>query len=179
MMFSFLNTTIHTHILHSVVALLCIMILYYAVPSEYKHWLDATMYEIVIPSRLEANTPIKNITLILADSIQSDDEDDNFSGSGTGSGSGYIDDITFHLDTTHPFFYFQNADTTHVAFPNGVNDLSSTSTCTLAIATSRPIPLGDYEMQVRVTGEGNELQRSDILIHVVDELPSTLPPPGQ
>ena len=155
------------------------MHMYLVVPSEYKHWLDATVYEIVIPSRLSSNTPIKNITLILSDSVQSDDEDDSLTGSGSSPGSGYIDDITFHLDTTHPFFYFQNANTTHVAFSNDVNELSSTSTCTLAIATSNPIPLGDYEMQVRVTGESNELQRSDVLIHVVDELPSTLPPPGE
>jgi len=137
------------------------------------------VYEIVIPSRLSANTPIINITLTLADNIQSDDEDGNFSVLGSGIGSGSTDDVTFHLDTTNQFFYFQNADTTHVAFSNDVNDLSTALTCTLVKATSSPIPLGDYEMQVRVTGEGSELQRSDVLVHVVDELPSTLPPPSE
>jgi len=155
------------------------MVLYYVVPSEYKHWLGATVYEVVIPSSLSANTPVMNITLILADNSQSDDEDDSFSGAGSGIGSGNIDDITFHLDTTDSFFYFQNADTTHVAFSNDINDLSATLTCTLVKATSSLIPLGDYEMQVRVTGEGSELQRSDIVIHVVDEVPSTLPPPSE
>ena len=94
----------------------------------------------------------------------------------------YADDITFHLEpSNNPLFYFGNENITHVAFKNFydffIPDIMVS--CSLSSTTSDPIPLDDYELQVAVSIEGEELLRRDIKIHVVDPLPSPLPPPGK
>lgn len=163
---------------YSALALLyCILHLHnYLVPEGYDHWLGATFYESLIPPNLNIRSPILNITLKLTRLSQSDDEDEVFSGSDSGFGSGDIKNITFHLETVYPFFKFDNGDTTHIPLGNAA---SLTETCTIVKATSHPIPLGDYEMQISVTRDDDVLQTSGLVIHVVEPLPSSLPAPGE
>lgn len=153
---------------------------YYLVPEEIDYWLDATFYEALIPPNLNLKMPVLNITLSLIRLSQTDDEDVMFSGSGSGSdscfGSGCIKDITFYLETDYPYFTFDNGNTTHIALDDAA---SLTKTCTIVKATSDPISLGDYEMQISVTRQNNILQNSSILLHVVESLPSSLPTPGK
>jgi len=89
-----------------------------------------------------------------------------------------LDDFTFHLyPFDNPYFYFGNGDTTHVSFENlYIPDVIES--CSLSSSSDR-IPLDDYELQVAVYLEGTELLRHDVLIHVVDQLPFLLPPPGR
>ena len=134
----------------------------------------------LISSQLNAGTAILNITFSVARLLQSDDEDDIlFSGSGSGSGSGLgsgiLSEVTFNLETDHSFFKLKNGDTSHAVLSNKVNVASLAETGTIVTASSNPIPLGDYEMQVSVTRDNNVLRSSGVVIHVVETLPSILP----
>jgi len=131
--------------------------------------MDSTLYEIfILPTMTEAL--IRNLSFVFTDEFQRIHVDYD-----------YHDDITFHLyPSDNPYFYFNNSDTTHVAFEDEY-DLylaDQITTCSL-LSTSDPIPLDDYELQVAVSIEGTELLRRDIIIHVVDRLPSLLPLPGK
>ena len=136
----------------------------------------------LIPPHLNIRTPILNITFTLIRLLQSDDEDEILPGFGFGSGSslgsGSITETTFNLETDYSFFKFENEDTSHITLSDKGNAASLTETCTIVIATPNPITLGDYEMQISSTREGNVLQSSGLVIHVVEPLPSTLPAPG-
>ena len=135
----------------------------------------------LISSQLNAGTAILSITFSVARLLQSDDEDDIlFSGSGSGSGSGLGSGmgsgiLTFNLETDHSFFKLKNGDTSHAVLSNKVNVASLAETGTIVTASSNPIPLGDYEMQVSVTRDNNVLRSSGVVIHVVETLPSILP----
>ena len=135
----------------------------------------------LIPPRSNIRTPILNITFTLNRLFQSDDEDE-ISGSGSGSGSSMgfdnINETTFNLETDYSYFKFENGDTSHIGLSDRGNAASLTVTCTIVTVTSNPIPLGDYEMQVSVTRNGNVLQSSGLVIHVVEPLPSSLPAAG-
>ena len=131
--------------------------------------MDSTLYEIfVAPGVIGA---FKDLLFIFDDGFRKENV-----------GGDYHDDVTFHLyPSDNPYFYFGNSDTTHVAFEDYYDlylpDLIER--CSLSSATSDPIPLDDYELQVAVSIEGEELLRRDIIIHVVDPLPSPLPSPGK
>jgi len=131
--------------------------------------MDSTLYEFFIPPRV--NKQLKDMLFIITDDFQRKNV-----------GGDYHDDITFHLyPSDNPYFYFGNGDTKHVAFED-YYDLylpDPIESCSLLSAASDPIPLDDYELQVAVSIEGEELLRRDIIIHVVDQLPSPLPPPGK
>ena len=131
--------------------------------------MDSTLYEFFIPPRV--NKQLKDLWFIITYEFQRHNDYGD-----------YHDDVTFHLyPSNNPYFYFGNGDTTHVAFENYYDlyrpDLIEH--CSLSTSTSDPIPLDDYELQVAVSIEGEELLRHDIIIHVVDQLPSPLPPPGK
>lgn len=147
----------------------------FLVPEEFNYWLDSTLYEVLIPPKLNVRTDILNITLSLARLFHSDDEDDGCSGSGSGCGSS---NLTFQLETDYPYFKFKNGDTSHITLNDKDNVASMMETCTIVVATSDPIPLGDYEMGISVTSE-DVLQKSSLIVHVVEPFPSPLPPAGE
>ena len=130
--------------------------------------MDSTLYELFILPNVTGE--FKDLLFIMTETFQ------------RGSNSyDYVDDITFHLEpSNHPLFYFGNENSTHVAFENFYNFFLPEIMvhCSLSSATSDTIPLDDYELQVAVSVEGTELLRHDIIIHVVDQLPSPPPPPG-
>jgi len=131
--------------------------------------MDSTLYELFIPSNVTGE--FKELSFILTETFQRGN-----------NGNDYADDITFHLEpSNHPFFYFDNGNSTHVAFENFYNFFlpDIIERCSLSTSTSDPIPLDDYELRVAVSIEGEELLRRDIIIHVVDQLPSPLLPPGK
>ena len=130
--------------------------------------MDSTLYEIFISPNVTGQ--FKDLWFIITQDFQR--HHDNYD---------YLDDITFHLyPSDNPYFYFGNGHTTHVAFEDYYDlylpDLIES--CSLSSATSDPIPLDDYKLQVAVSIGGSELLRHDIIIHVVDPL-SSLPPPGK
>ena len=124
--------------------------------------MDSTLYEIFISPTVTGE--FKNLGFIVSEEFQRHDDNG--------------DDITFHLyPSDNPYFHFGNSDSIHVAF-NNFYVPNVIETCSLSSATSDPIPLDDYELQVAVSIGGTELLRRDIIIHVVEPL-SSLPPPGK
>ena len=125
--------------------------------------MDSTLYELFILPNVTGE--FKDLLFIMSYEFQR--SLDNYD---------YLDDITFHLyPSDNPYFYFGNGDTTHITFQN-YYDLylpDITERCSLSSATSDPIPLDDYELQVAVSAGGTELLRHDIIIHVVNQLPSS------
>jgi len=131
--------------------------------------MDSTLYELFILPNVTGE--FKDLLFILTNEFQRHNDNGD-----------YHDDITFHLyPSDNPYFYFGNGATTHVAFEDYYNLYlpDPIERCSLSTSTSDPIPLDDYELQVAVSIEGEELLRHDIIIHVVDQLPSPLPPPGK
>ncbi|XP_065912235.1 neural cell adhesion molecule 1-like [Dysidea avara] len=133
------------------------------IPNGAQYWMDSTLYELFILPNVTG--VFKDLLFIMSYEFQR--SHDNYD---------YLDDITFHLyPSDNPYFYFGNGDTTHAAFQD-YYDLylpDITERCSLSSATSDPIPLDDYELQVAVSAEGTELLRRDIIIHVVNQLPSS------
>ena len=131
--------------------------------------MDSTLYEIFVPPNVTEN--FKTLYFIITDEFQRSNVDYD-----------YIDDITFHLyPSDNSYFYFGNSDTTHVAFEN-YYDLylpSIIENCSLSSATSDPIPLDDYELQVAVSSGGKEIIKEEIIIHVVSSVPTSPSAPGK
>jgi len=131
--------------------------------------MDSTLYELFIVPNVTGT--FKDLLFIITDEFQR-----------SYTNYDYTDDITFHLyPSDNPYFHFGNGDTTRVAFEYFYDYYlpDFVESCSLSPSTSDPIPLDDYELQVAVSSEGTELLRRDIIIHVVDHLPSPLPPPGK
>ena len=144
-----------------------IVVIIIIVPDGIQYWMDSTLYEIFILPNVTG--VFKQLLFSITVEFQRNHHDDY----------DYIDDLTFHLyPSDNPYFYFGNGDTTHVAFMN-YYDLyipDQVERCSLSSATSDPIPLDDYELQVAVNTEGNELLRRDIIVHVVSlESPPSIP----
>ena len=131
--------------------------------------MDSTLYEFFVVPEVTEN--FKNLQFIMTDEFQRRHVDYD-----------YIDDITFHLyPSNNSYFYFGNSDTTHVAFED-YYDLylpDIIEMCSLSPATSDPIPLDDYELQVAVSSGGKELIRQEIIIHVVSLVPTSPLAPGK
>jgi len=130
--------------------------------------MDSTLYEIFVPPSVTEN--FKTLHFIITDEFQR--RHVNYD---------YIDDITFHLyQSNNSYFYFGNSDTTHVAFED-YYDLylpDPIESCSLSPATSDPIPLDDYKLQVAVSSGGNEIIKEEIIIHVVSSVPTSPSAPG-
>ena len=138
------------------------------VPDGTYHWMDSTYYEMFVASDQEVNTPIRRISFISSHHFRT-------------SNTTYFDlveDITFTLNGSYPYFYFTNMLEEEVSFENYydfyVHDVIEHVTLSLA----KSVPPDDYEMQVTVTDSGNVLRRRNILVHVVTQL-SPLPPPSK
>ena len=138
----------------------------FTVPDGTIHWMDSTFYEVFILSNQTVNTPIIYISFISSQNFRTN----NY------TYSDLVEDITFTLNGSCPYFYFINMSKEEVAFENYydfyVHDVIEQATLTLA----EPVPLGDYEMQVTVTDGGSVLEGRDILIHVRDVPPCTTSP---
>ena len=145
--------------------------LFCIVPDGSQYWMDSTLYELFILPNISGE--FKELHFIMTEEFQRHNVDGD-----------YHDDVTFHLyPSDNPYFYFGNEATTHLAFEDyydyNLYPPDIIERCSLSTSTSDPIPLDDYELQVAVSIEGEELLRRDIIIHVVDQLPSPLPPPGK
>ena len=138
------------------------------VPDGIEYWMDSTLYEIFILPNVTGN--FKDLLFIITEEFQRSRDDSNYY---------YLTDITFHLyPSDNPYFYFENSDITNVIFEDlyGLYIPDVIEMTSLSPATSDPIPLDDYELQVAVSVQGNELLRRDIIIHVVSlERPPSVP----
>ena len=118
--------------------------------------MDSTFYEVSILSNYTVNTPIINIAFISSQRFRTNDY----------TYSNLVEDITFTLNSSCPYFYFTNMMKQEVSFENYydfyVHDVVEQVTLSLA----ESVRSGTYEMNVNVTDGGNVLQRRDIIVHV-------------
>ena len=151
------NVWISSYILH-------MLRTYFTVPDGTYHWMDSTFYEVNILSNHTVNTPIINIAFISSERFRTNDY----------TNYNLVEDITFTLNGSCPYFYFTNKMKQEVTFDSYYyyyiyNNHDVVEQVTLSLAKS--VPSGDYKMHVIVTDSGNLLQRRDILVHVRDVPP--------
>ncbi|XP_065909460.1 uncharacterized protein [Dysidea avara] len=94
--------------------------------------------------------------------------------------SGYYDtdDISFDLQSSNPFFFLanKNSSNTTILAQHGTNLPDKVESIQLLTAINNRIPLNDYEMTLEVTAGGIPLISSDIKVHVVEPLPNLSAP---
>ena len=132
----------------------------FTVPDGTNHWMDSTYYEIFILSDQAVNTPIRDISFISTDEFQTNDY----------SYTDLVEDITFTLNGSCPYFYFTNMLKEEVVFENYYNYYVPDDIESVSLALAEPVPPDDYEMEVTVTDSGSVLERRDIVVHVRDVL---------
>ena len=128
--------------------------------------MDSTFYEIFILTNQTVNSPIRMILFISSESFQTNN----------GTNVDLVEDITFTLNGSCPYFYFEKMSKTEVIFENYydlyIPDVIEMTALTLA----EPIPPDDYEMQLSVTSSGNVLETRDIVVHVTRDPRCPEPP---
>ena len=135
----------------------------FTVPDGTDHWMDSTFYEVFILSNYTVNTPILNITFISSERFQTNDY----------TYRDFLDNVTFTLNGSCPYFYFTNMMKQEVTFENYYDFYHQDIIEQVTLSLAESVPPDDYEMQVTVTDGGNMLERRDILVHVRDVLPCT------
>ena len=118
--------------------------------------MDSTFYEVFILSNYAVNTPIINIAFISSERFRTNDN----------TFSDLVEDITFTLNGSCPYFYFTSMMKQEVSFENYYDYYRQDTIEQVTLSLAESVPSGDYEMQVTVTDAGNVLQRRDILVHV-------------
>ena len=130
--------------------------------------MDSTFYEIFILTNQTLNTPIRKIYFISSEAFQTNNL----------TYQDLVEDITFILNGSCPYFYFTNMSKTKTVFEN-YYDLYIPDTIEEAILTlAEPVPPDDYEMQLSVINyNGSEvLETRDIVVHVTRDPPCPDPP---
>ena len=132
------------------------------VPIDQEVWLDATVYEIFIKPTTTLNEVIAKFNLTVRE---------NYLYEIDSIGSHDIDDIMVHPKSSDYFSLTKQNSSNSDFHGHDVIEVQLLST------KAGTISLNDYKMTLEVTIDDNPLTSSDIIIHVVDPLP-TLPVPG-
>ena len=117
--------------------------------------MDSTFYEVFILSNHTVNTPIINIAFISSKRFRTNDY----------TYSDLVEDITFTLNRSCPYFYFTNMKQ-EVGFENYYDFYYPDVIVHVTLSLAESVTPGDYKMNVAVTDVGNVLERRDILVHV-------------
>ena len=133
-------------------------------------WLDTDIYEILILSSVELNETIIKFNLTMTQ---------YFRYLIYCSSDCIINNVSFHLQSSYPYFHLASEN------PFSLNFLDNekmfvpvmTESVELLSAINGYIPLNDYKMRIEVITGDTIVLNSDIIIHVVESLPS-LPTPG-
>ena len=138
----------------------------FIVPNGTDHWMDSTFYEVFILSNQPVNTPILNISFISTDHFQTNDF----------TYQDLVEDITFTLNGSCPYFYFTNMFKEQISFENYYDLYVHDDVEGVSLALAETVPPDDYEMEVTVTNASTLLERCDIIVHVRDVPPCTTVP---
>ena len=138
--------------------------------AEAKGWLDFDMYEAFIPSYIQLNETVMTFNLTMTQ---------YFRYLVNCNSDCVISDVSFHLQSSFPYFYLASKNPISLNFLNNQKMFVPimTESVDLLSAVDGHIPLNDYKMKIEVFAGDTSLLGSDIVIHVVDSLPS-LPVPG-
>ena len=133
-------------------------------------WLDSSRYETLISSSVQLNETIMIFNLTMTQ---------YFRYRVNCSSDCIINDVSFHLKSSVPYFYIASEKSIPLNFLDNENMFVPivTESVELLTAVDGHIPLNDYGMQIEVTTGNASLLSSDVVIHVVESLPS-LPVPG-
>ena len=134
-------------------------------------WLDTNVYEVVIPSSMQLNETIIMINLTATQ---------YFRYRINCSTNCIINDISFQLNSSYPYFYLASKRPIPLSFLDDQEMFMPTmmGSVELLSAGNGDIPLNDYKMTLEVKDGNVLLLSSDIVIHVVEPLPS-LPVSGK
>ena len=138
----------------------------FIVPDGTDHWMDSTFYEVFILSNQPVNTPILSILFISTDQFQTNDF----------TYQDLVEDITFTLNGSCPYFYFTSMMKIEISFENYYDLYVPDDIEGVSLALAETVPPDDYEMEVTVTNAGSVLERRDIIVHVRDIPPCTTGP---
>ena len=128
--------------------------------------MDSTFYEIFILTNQTINIAIRDILFISSELFRTN----NY------TYKDLVEDITFSLIGSCPYFYLTSMLKTHVSFEN-YHDLYVPDTIEMTTLTlAESVPPDDYEMQILVTDGGTTLEIRDLVIHVTRD-PRCLDPP--
>lgn len=130
------------------------------------YWMDSTFYEIFIITNQTLNTPIRNFSFIISESFRTN----NF------TNVDLVEDITFTLNGSCPYFYFTDMSKMRASFQNYYDFYLPDVIETVTLALAEPVPPDDYEFQLIVTTSNNVLETRDIVVHVTRDLPCPEPP---
>ena len=130
--------------------------------------MDSTYYEIFVTSDQAVNDSIRHILFISSEQFQTNDF----------TYLDLVEDITFTLIGSCPYFYFTTMNKTEIVFENYYDLYVPDDIEGVSLALAETVPPDDYEMEVIVTNNNNVLERRDIVVHVVTQLPP-LPPPSK
>lgn len=128
--------------------------------------MDSTFYEVFILTNQTVNTPIRSILFISSETFKTNNL----------TYTDLVDDITFTLNGSCPYFYFANMSKSKTVFEN-YYDLYVPDTIEMTELTlAEPVPPDDYEMQLSVTSSDEVLETRDIVVHVTRDPPCPEPP---
>ena len=133
-------------------------------------WLDSDMYEVLIPSSVQLNETVVKFNLMMTQ---------YFRYLVNCNRDCIINDVSFHLQSSYPYFYLDSEKPIPLNFLDNAKMFVPimTESVDLLSAVNGHIPLNDYKMRIEVAAGETSLLRSDIIIHVIESLPS-LPAPG-
>jgi len=137
--------------------------------------MDSTKYEIFILTNQTLNVGIRNISFISSEAFRTN----NY------TFVDLVEDITFTLSGTCPYFYFYFYDILSMEdklvkqqeiFLNYYGFYIPDEIGTASLTLAQSVPADDYMMQVTVTDNGNVLETRDIVIHVREAPPCATTP---
>ena len=137
--------------------------------------MDSTKYEIFILTNQTINANIRDISFISSEAFQTNNH----------TLVDLVEDITFTLSGTCPYFYFYFEDILtmelkfvkqQATFENYYDFYIPDDIETVILTLAQPVPADDYMMQVTVTDSDNVLETRDMVIHVREALPCATTP---
>ena len=142
----------------------------YLVSASNDVWLDSSLYEVFVYRKLDQNEILKNISLIVTY---------GFWDNASNSGEDILNNITFRLTSSLNYtqFTLNSLSSTFEGFQNEyIPEIFSRSS--IVSSSLQDLTLGDYHMKIQAIFHNRKLAESDVIIHVVDPLPTSLPVPG-
>ena len=130
-----------------------------------KGWLDTNVYEVFIPSSVQLNETITTINLTVTQYFRYRINCNT---------NCIINDISFHLESRYHYFYLASERSIPLSFLDDQEMFMPTmmGSVELLSANNGNIPLNDYKMTLEVKDRNVVLLSSNIIIHVVEPLPS-------